>query len=64
MIRSIVQICTNKEQKIMQISRHWRMKAIRYRLEGVHVNSEQTQKQAREAQREPVSLKRVATAAR
>lgn len=48
----------------MQISRHWRMKAIRYRLEGVHVNSEQTQKQAREAQREPVSLKRVATAAR
>jgi hypothetical protein len=49
---------------IMQISRHWRMKAIRYRLEGVRVNNEQIQKQTREAQREPVSVKRVATAAR
>lgn len=51
----------------MQISRHWRMKAIRYRLQGVRVNraySEQLQSQAREPQREPVLAKRAATAAR
>jgi hypothetical protein len=51
----------------MQISRHWRMKAIRYRLQGLRVNradSEQLQKQAREPQREPVLVKRAAAAAR
>lgn len=49
----------------MQISRHWRMKAVRYRLEGVRFNNEQTQKQqTRETQRELVAVKRVATAAR
>lgn len=52
----------------MQISRHWRLKAIRYRLEGVRVNSEQNQKQPIEVQREPrqlpTSVKPAATAAR
>jgi hypothetical protein len=68
MMNAFVQVCTSKERKTMQISRHWRLKAIRYRLEGVRVNSEQNQKQPIEVQREPrqlpTSVKPAATAAR
>lgn len=52
----------------MQISRHWRMKAVRYRLDGVRVNNEKMQKPARaeaqETRPEAPTLKHAATAAR
>ncbi|MDZ4763811.1 MAG: hypothetical protein SGI73_04610 [Chloroflexota bacterium] len=62
----------------MQISRHWRMKALRYRLEGVRVNTNDTtpmqndaQAASRSTQNEAqtnaptlTAVKRAATAAR
>ena len=36
-----------RKVKVMQISRHWRMKALRYRLQGVRYNDGTVSLQAR-----------------